>query len=446
MAGHALTKTSRGRYAFRGEAFVGGNLRRATVAVCPRCITDDIAAAPQVQPQLAAFGRAIWQFDAIKTCPLHTVSLVMIAEEVDIRMRHDFAHYIVAAVPRLAFLVGQAERRQLTALERYVIVRLDGGRTSPFVDGLELHAAIKFAEILGAVELFGRAANLRQLSDDHWRSAGAAGFEIATGGYPSIEVLLRKLQRTFDYSRSGNEGAKSIFGQLYQRLEARAAGPAYDQLRDVVGKYIRGHLPLGPGDLVFGQPVEKRTLHSIRSLSLETGLYPKLLRKMLRTAGMISVEHDTLLDANAVFPSDEAIRAVKQTQRSLTRAKMGRYLNVPSIYRNGLIQAGLLTPRSSDNRFAIVDLDNFLARLFDGAQTVVKASASQVGIPAAAKRAFCSGAAIVRLIIDKKLKWVGRLAGTEGYLSILVDIEEIREQVRGEDHGGLPRQPDHVAR
>jgi hypothetical protein len=296
---------------------------------------------------------------------------------------------------------------------------------------------LNFAEVLGAVELFGRAANLRQLSDDDWRQVGAAGFEIATGGYPSIEVLLGKLQRTFDYGRRGNDGAKSIFGQLYQRLEARAAGPAYDQIRNVVGKYIREHLPLGPGDLVFGQPIEKRTLHSIRSLSLETGVYPKLLRKMLRTVGIIGVEHDTFLDANVIFPSDEAIRAVEQAQRSLSLREIGRYLNVPRAYRDGLIQSGLLTPRSSDNRFAILDLDNFLERLFDGAHAIAKPSASQVDIPAAAKRAFCSGATIVRLVIDKKLKWVGRLAGTEGYLAVLIDIEEIREQVRGEDHGGL---------
>jgi hypothetical protein len=52
-------------------------------------------------------------------------------------------------------------------------------------------------------------------------------------------------------------------------------------------------------------------------------------------------------------------------------------------------------------------------------------------------RACCSAAEIVRFIWDKKLKWVGRLAGVDGYLAVLVDLEEIRELVRGYDHGGL---------
>jgi hypothetical protein len=54
-----------------------------------------------------------------------------------------------------------------------------------------------------------------------------------------------------------------------------------------------------------------------------------------------------------------------------------------------------------------------------------------------AKRACCSAAEIVRFILDKKLKWVGRLAGVDGYMSVLVDLEEIRGLVRGDDHGGL---------
>jgi hypothetical protein len=94
------------------------------------------------------------------------------------------------------------------------------------------------------------------------------------------------------------------------------------------------------------------------------------------------------------------------------------------------------SPPSVD-RFAVAALDAFLGRLFDGAHRVPTPKPGQVNIPAAAKRACCSAAAVLRLILDKKLKWVGRQPGVEGYMSMLVDVEEVRSLVRDPSHGGF---------
>jgi hypothetical protein len=121
----------------------------------------------------------------------------------------------------------------------------------------------------------------------------------------------------------------------------------------------------------------------------------------------------------------------------------GEYLNAPRVHRALLVEAGFLVPCvpaagfGAVDQFAVADLDEFLRRLLDGAEVVQRPKAGQVDIPAAAKRACCSAAEIVRFILDKKLKWVGRLAGLDGYLSVLVDLEEIRGLARGAGHGGL---------
>jgi hypothetical protein len=335
------------------------------------------------------------------------------------------------------------EQRPVTGLESYLIARLDGGRNSPFLDSLELHAAIKLAEMVGAVELFGRTPNLKELSDEDWRLAGAAGFEIVAGGPVSIGAFLSKLQATYDYSGSGNEGPQALFGRLYQWLEFGADDVAYDPVREVIAQHIHGHLPLAAGDIVFGRPVEVRTLHSIRSLHLETDLHPKRARKLLRAAGIIGADQDPLVDANVIFPSGDASRVVTRAQGSLSLPEAGKYLNAPRVQRALLVQAGFLTPcvAATDfgavDQYAVADLDDFLGRLLDGAHTVTKPKDGQVDIPAAAKRVCCSATEIVRLIIEKQLNWVGRLAGVDGYLSVMVDLEEIRGLVRGDDHGGL---------
>jgi hypothetical protein len=440
---HAFVRTGERRYTFRGEVLVRSSLRRFVVAVCPHCLVGDMAATTYRWPHAAAVGRALWQIDAMKTCLVHSSPLVVIAEDLTPSTLHDFSYHVGKAINRIERLARRREPRPVTGLESYVIARLDGGRNSPFLDSLELHAAIKFAEMVGAVELFGRTPNLNELSDEDWRRAGAAGFEIVSGGPASIGTFLSKLQTTFDYSGSGNEGPQALYGRLYQWLEFGADDVAYDSVRELIGRHIHGHLPLAAGDNVFGRPVEVRTLHSIRSLHLETGLHPKRARKLLRAAGIIGAEQDLLVDANVIFPSGDASRVVKRAQGALSLPEAGKYLNAPRVQRSLLVQAGFLTPcvAATDfgavDQYAVADLDDFLRQLLDGARAVTKPKADQVDIPSAAKRACCSATVIVRLIIEKQLKWVGRRAGVEGYLSVLVDLEEIRGLVRGDDHGGL---------
>jgi hypothetical protein len=91
---------------------------------------------------------------------------------------------------------------------------------------------------------------------------------------------------------------------------------------------------------------------------------------------------------------------------------------------------------SANNQYAISDLDAFLKRLLDGAHVVRKPKPGQASIPAAAKRACCSAADILDLILDCELAWVGQASGERGYLSVRVDVDEIRTKVRGADHGG----------
>jgi hypothetical protein len=68
----------------------------------------------------------------------------------------------------------------------------------------------------------------------------------------------------------------------------------------------------------------------------------------------------------------------------------------------------------------------------------VKATrAGQANVLDAAKQACCSSEEIVRFILDCKLTRKWRLIGERGYMSVLVDVEEVRAMVRGPDHGGF---------
>jgi hypothetical protein len=447
LAAHSFIRGKKHAFEHRGERLVRNALRRSWVHVCPACLIGDIRNDPTLAPKLAVYHRSTWLIGAIKTCAIHDIGLVRITADLAPKNLHDFSHHAEPAVPHLDQLAEQAPRRRPSGLETYALSRLDGARGFPFLDSLDLFAAIRTCEMIGAVETFGRTANLKRLADDDWWRAGAAGFDIAAGGPPAIGEFLTRLQHTYPYGRGGNEGPQALFGRLYQFLEFGAEDRAYDHVRAVVGRHIRDHLPVGPGDLVFGSPVLERTLHSVRSLSLESGLHPKRLKKVLRAAGIIGDDQMGRTYQNAVFGSDRASSVIRQAKGALSLVKAGKYLNAPRAQAERLAKNRFIVPFlpakafSGADQYAIADLDYFRRRLLDGAHPVRKPKSGHATIPAAAKRACCSAAAIVRLILDRKLDWVGRQVGIGGYLSALVDVDEIRANVRGEDHGGLtPRQ------
>lgn len=361
------------------------------------------------------------------------------------RTLHDWSHHVSKIMPALSNLVAEAGTRSLTAFEIYVLKRIDGGPPGAgLIDDLPLHVAIAACELFGAVAHFGRTPNLKTLTDEEWRQSGAAGFEIIGSGKAGIFTFLAVLQTSYPYTRAGTEGPQAIFGRIYQVLEFGREDRAYDPLRDLVGQFILGNFPVGPGDDVFGKTVETRRLHSVRSLSMETGLHPKRLRKLLSSAGMLPQNADVLADGNCLFDAERAV-ALARTAAAATLSvrDAGAYLNAPRVQRDMLYRSGILVPRikatdhGAADLFAPEDLDSFLARLLDGTSPVPAADDGLADIPTAAKAACCGSVEIVQAILDGRLTRKARLDSERGYMALLVDVEEVRALVRGADPGGF---------
>lgn len=438
------TDVAKRRWHYRGQHLVRSALCRGRMRVCPQCLTDDIQARPDLPRALAIYGRASWLVEAIRTCPHHRIGLIDIGDYRSPDNLHDFAAHATPAIVHLDKLIAAAPRRGPSDLEQYMLGRLHGATQSPFLDGLELHAAIRSCETIGAVALFGRRVTLRRLSDDDWHRAGGAGFKIVGGGVPSIGEFLAELQRTYPYGRLGNEGPQALYGKIYHWLAFWDDDPAYDPIREVIGDHIRSHLPVGPGDIVFGKPVKERTLHSIRTLSVETGMHPKRLRKLLQAVGMVQADQMTRTDNLVVLEAQAAARLVSRVKGAISRPTAGKRFNIPRVQMDILVRSGILTPcvpvsAGVIDRYAPADIEAFLRRLLAGARTVRTPTRNQKSIAKAARSACCTSTEVVRLILDGKLNWVGRLAGKRGYMSILVDSEEIRANTKGPGHGGVTK-------
>jgi hypothetical protein len=341
LAANAFVKTGERRYQLRGEELVRGSLRRVAVAICPKCLASDIADASHMRPALAPYQRTIWQIAAIKTCPVHNTPLAVLEKDLTPSLLHDWSQDVSKALPNLARLVADAETRPLTGLETYVTMPVTLGPVrGGLLDALPLHVAITACEIFGAVAAFGRMPNLKRLTDEEWRRAGDAGFDIFSDGLAGVEALLEDLRRTYPYSGAGTEGPQAVFGRIYQVLEFGREDKAFDPLRELVENFIRTRFPLGPGDVVFGMPVDQRVLHSVRTLAIETKLHPKRLRKLLEAAGVLPEGAGDLVDGNCLF---DAVRGSNVAQEAaaatLSVPKAGEYLNAPRVQR-GICSTG----------------------------------------------------------------------------------------------------------
>jgi hypothetical protein len=156
------------------------------------------------------------------------------------------------------------------------------------------------------------------------------------------------------------------------------------------------------------------------------------------------LQHRLNFGDHGLFDAERGSLAAREAAAgTLSVRKAGEYLNAPRVQRDMLYRTGLIVPRvrASDHgaavQFAAEDLDGFLERLLEDAEPVETAGQGQADIPDAAKQCCCASEEIVRLILDRKLHRKWQLAGERGYMSVLVDVEEVRALVRGPDHGGF---------
>jgi hypothetical protein len=167
------------------------------------------------------------------------------------------------------------------------------------------------------------------------------------------------------------------------------------------------------------------------------------MRKLLRTAGVIGEDQMALSDHNVRFDAEAGAAVIREAESSLSLAATQIYLNAPRSQTDVLVKAGIIVPHlpasaGGYDRYAIADLDVFLARLAFGAKPVVRPKSLEVGIQDAAKKACCSAADIVRLILERKLPWIGRLRGGNGYLGVLVRVDQVRDALPRRVLDGIP--------
>lgn len=426
----------------RRQVLLKTSMLRTSLRLCPACIAEDISG--KARPDQWAFGRSIWQLASIRACETHSLAIVSPVSGKAEVYSHDFARIVG---PHASEIAEKREfRRPLrqTDFERYLLARLSSAPTpaSAWLDHLEFGAAARACEVVGAVRLRGLQAKMKHMSDEDWHAAGQAGFEILSGGETSLRSWLAALEESFPYTRSGTESAQAVFGDFYKWLNFQARDVVFDPVRDVLRQHIVETMPVAAGEVVLGEKIEQRKIHSVHTAAREAGIHPKRLRKILEAHGLVSPQARDANDNRVRFSADAAAAAIDEELDAIPLRAVSDYINADRVHTllladNRFIKATLGYAEGALTRYSKRELDRFLLQLIDDAAPVQQAPVGAYSIPAAAKRANCSAAEIVKLILDGKLVWTGQLTSVHGYLSVLVNLDEVKKHVHGAALPGL---------
>ena len=421
----------------RGQLIDPKSRRNSQLAVCPACLEADIARG-DFAPPIAIHGRLPWMLKSIRTCAVHGMALVNIPQNNEVHLGHDWSQVVAPALPQIKSLADSATRRRPSKLERYLINRLEGNAAECWLNSLEFHAAEHLAQWFGSAALYGDKDALG-LSADETYAAGDVGFEIVEGGPKSIPEFLNTMQSKF-VRRDRTVGAASVYGRIYTRLTFLAEDPAFASVHDIVSDHIMSSFPVGPGDMIFRKPVTTRRYHSVLTLSKQFKCRESRIEKVLRLEGLLPDRHDSGWDV--LLEADRAEKLIEREMQSLTLAEAERRIGVSANVMKILLDGGFIQRRRVSKgphglRFWADELDAFLARALDGTKPIDGKVEETMSISYASAHVRCTISTIFQLILDRKLRWVGRRTDRLGLDALLVNPEDLKLAMNRPTEDGL---------
>ena len=416
-----------GTFHVRGERMVATAVRRNRFVVCPACLKGDVEASADLPPDAAAYGRLTWSIGGIGTCEAHGLALVDLGSG-SRSAKDDFSAVVRPYLKRLEEMVGTSLRRPASELERYVVRRLDGaGRDGCFLDDLDLHVAIRFCEVIGALAVHGRGVHLKRIDEAELYLAGSVGIAIAAGGEEALQGFLRGLRRGYPFGYRVHSGPRSPFQELRAWLTGRSREEAYAPVRALLARHLADPKPVDIAD--------KRG----RYLGGSAGAaYARIMNGRPRIIRECIPQHCPAGFA-MTRPTTASHDAPGTRLVPLPAAARRLGCDLPLIL--ALLAHRILLPAEQDeadwrHRFRTDDLETLLAGMTDGTEEVRERPEGVVDLYVAADQLLTLPIVILRMVLERRLPWIGRWVGAGGVKALLFRLDELRSMVEAGELNG----------
>lgn len=226
-----------------GQLVYSGSTSRSRWRFCPCCVLEDIAAQPDLQPDLAIYARAEWQLDFIRTCRRHKVRLV---EYTMPKSRFEFGNFVLMLLADLP--ESQLLEVEPTSIEKFAYAALFGEARPPSIfDGFELCHVVSMSRAFGAC-MTGNHVPTNLMDDETASHCERLGFDALGGGIETIEPAMRNM-RDDHWKHNSRQGALARFNNV---LKVISGHPAKKAMRELVAASYFRHFPEKVGWQVLG--------------------------------------------------------------------------------------------------------------------------------------------------------------------------------------------------
>ena len=408
------------RMEFRGEAFVTRALRNPVMRGCPVCLREDAAGHAGSEPA-AMIMRGDWQMREAVICVRHRHPLIPLWRADRPRDRHDIGARLREILGDI--LSGALDRPETapTSYDLWLDGRLRDGRDDTWFKGQPLYAATTFCRLLGQALL---REDQTEVDGPHG-DVHAAGFAVARHG----EAVIREALDRLAASASGPLDAPAkAFGSLYSGLARDYSGEdGFDPYRRILRECVLDHWPIAPWDVLLGEVVAERRLHSLVSASKETGVGAQVIGHFLIEAGAIQ-EQDARPPSRRVFDARAHSGLLAEIPTLVGPIAMREAIGATRQELVALEEEGILVPRTHvskvKNPWRIPDGVAFVARLRAGAVPVAEDDDGWETPLLARKRTDVGLADLIGAIREGRLA-AGLRAGVSGLHGVVVQKREV---------------------
>ncbi len=421
----AIRTIARNRFQVSGQVATKNALVRSRIRLCPRCIIAD----RERDGPHAPYRRHFWHFWSMRSCPRHACPLIALSPEKYTILNYHFLGQIEQHWSTVAAHANANDHRPTTALEHYILERLEGQTAHVFLDDMPMFIATRLCEVLGFVTLFGPDRKISSASDDELSQAGQSGFEALQSGEDGLYAAMDRLVSPLALKTIHHQ---ADFGALFEWLRSSTLGPEFDPLKDKIRAYFFRTYPFREGDRVLGAPCPASSKFTIHKAWKTLGIQRKRMNRILIAQGIARKDNkrDEIQLNDGIGPKDIE-RISEQMAARLNSVQAQELLSVSSNTLKQLREQGILKPiiDEMDQRpkYARQDIEQFISQLSKQViDNLCPPDNDATTLIDACRKLRCPCSEIIQLILDRKLKTLWRDKRVTGLAGFKISLTELR--------------------
>ncbi|WP_276612547.1 TniQ family protein [Pseudorhodobacter turbinis] len=411
---------------FRGEVFGSRALRNPVIRGCPICLRQDAETHDGDSLEAMAM-RGDWQLREATLCLKHQHPLVSLWRVDRLPDRYDVGARLKEIEDDLIQGAFDRPREDASAYDLWLDARLEHRGDTTWLAGQSLYSATTVSRLLGT-ELAKFKYDKTLPADEQHRRALGDGFEALKDGEAAFKEALDRLAARA--SGPLDEPAKA-FGDLFRKMSRDfVTDDAFAVFRGILRECILSHWPYASGDILLGEKVKERRLHSVATAAREVDLWPAGLDAMLTEAGVLAKE-DQRPYSRKVFDAIQHADLLAEIPSLVGPGEMQTAMGATKAALISLEEGGILMPRTRAPKIIA------RWRISDGVGLVEELSALAIPMPEnghswetlqeARRRRGLDVGTIIRLVRSGALK-IARsdvVAGYNGFAVLKAEVDTI---------------------